>query len=62
MPRYKVVERRCYEATYVVDADNEDDAKRLRGSANIVSEDGDGGDSYGDELLSCEEIDEDDEE
>lgn len=61
MPRYKVVERRCYEATYVVEADNEDDARRLRGSANIVSEDDDASNSYGNELLSCEEVDEDEE-
>jgi len=56
MPRYKVVERRCYEATYVVDADNVEDAKRLRGSAVIVSEEGGEEGSYGDELLSCEEM------
>jgi hypothetical protein len=53
VPRFKVVERRCYDATYIIDAANEKDASHLVG--DVVSEDE--GESWGSDLLSVEVVD-----
>lgn len=57
MARYKVVERRCFDATYIVEAESAEAAGRLDG--DIVSEDPtDSDNNWGLELLSVEEVDE----
>jgi hypothetical protein len=56
MPRFKVVEQRMYEATYLIDADNEQSARKLNG--DIVVED-EAPDSWGYDIVSVEEVDED---
>lgn len=53
--RFKVVERRCYDATYIIDAEDAKEAGKLNG--DIVEEDHRADDSWGDSLLSVEEVD-----
>ena len=53
--RFKVVERRCYDATYIFDAEGENEARRLDGE--ILEEEH--SDCWGDDTLSVEEVDED---
>lgn len=55
--RFKVIERRSYDATYIIDADDERAARRLEGE--IVSEDH--SDCWGDEVLSVEMVEGEDE-
>jgi len=59
MPRYKVREKRCYEATYLIDAANADAAGRLDGE--IVQEAGGDGDDHGEQLLSVDQVADDEE-
>lgn len=53
--RFKVIERRCYDATYIIEAEDERAARRLEGE--IVDEQH--SDCWGDEVLSVDEIGED---
>jgi hypothetical protein len=57
MPRFIVRERRCYIATYLIDAASDEQAGRRDGA--VVDEAGGDGDDYGDELLSVEQVDDD---
>ncbi len=53
MPRFIVTERRAYDVRYLIDAATSVDARNLAGE--IIEEDGDPMNSWGDELLSIEE-------
>lgn len=55
MPRYKVVEKRSYESTVLIDAANENDAKHYAGDI-VYEEDNANGGSVGEELLSVEQV------
>lgn len=55
MPLFHVKETRQYTAEYLVDAENENDARSLRGE--IISDDVDGG-SCGYKILSVTEVEE----
>lgn len=59
MMRYRVKERRAYYAEYIIEANNEQAAGKLQGK--IIEEDDNSGDSWGDELISVDEVDEDEE-
>ena len=52
MPLYRVVERRCYDSEYVIDADDEEAAQNLNGT--IVEEQD--GDSFAESLISSEQV------
>lgn len=58
MPRYKVAETRARRAEYLIDAESEEAARSLDG--DIVAEGGDA-DDYGLEILSVEQVDDDEE-
>jgi hypothetical protein len=57
--RFKVIERRCYDATYLVDADSAEAASKLQGE--VVAEDDATHNSWADELLSVEQVADDEE-
>jgi hypothetical protein len=57
MPRYYVKERRCYNAEYLVDAVDEEAASHLRG--DIVAEEANEWNSWGEELLEVSEVEDD---
>lgn len=53
MPRYRVVEKRCREARYIIDAADENAARHYDG--DIIDEGGDA-DDYGEETISVEQV------
>lgn len=59
MPRYKVVEVRAYHSTILIDAENEDAAKRNEG--DIIAEEGETYNSWAEQFVSCDEVGEDEE-
>ena len=61
MPRYRVTEKRSYTETVIIDATDEDSARHYGGVIIAEWNDADGG-SVGEELLSCEQIGDEDEE
>lgn len=56
MPFYKVRERRAYYRDYLIEADNDIDAGR--GTGRLVEDDDRCQDSWGDDLVSVEEVEE----
>ena len=58
MPRFKVAETRARRVEYLIDAESEDAARRLDGE--IIEEGGDA-DDYGLEILSVEQVDDEEE-
>ena len=55
MPRFIVIEQRAYREGYLIDAVDEEAAQQREGEVISESET----DSWADELLSCEEVDDD---
>jgi hypothetical protein len=55
MPRFKVLEKRAYTHGVFIDAEDEEAASHFQGEIVEESET----DSYGDEILSVEQVDDD---